>query len=144
MIMSKNAERDSKIYQMRKETGATLDKIGEKFGLSRERVRQIVCKQNRMLEWRARREEEIKSARPGSFLLVENSRQFTLVLYKLYGEDWGRVLVKDFFKQVNQYDLLVLLRFRRKLFDHACESMSRVVGSDAVWKWRMGKDLSNE
>jgi len=34
--------RNEKIVAMREESGATLDKIGKEFGISKERVRQIL------------------------------------------------------------------------------------------------------
>ena len=46
MDYGEKAERNKKIYQMRQE-GATLEAIGRKFGIGKERVRQIYLKEER-------------------------------------------------------------------------------------------------
>jgi DNA-directed RNA polymerase specialized sigma subunit len=46
-------ERNQAIWKERKEQGTTLSAIAEKYGLTRERVRQIVAKEDRLIARRA-------------------------------------------------------------------------------------------
>jgi len=45
----KHVERNRAIYDERQAGGVTLRELGEKYGLSKDRIRQIVAKQHRLL-----------------------------------------------------------------------------------------------
>ena len=45
----RNKERNYAIWEERKEKGTTLEALAKKYGLTRERIRQIVAKQDRVL-----------------------------------------------------------------------------------------------
>lgn len=60
-----NAERDLAIHRERKEQGTTFEALGQKYGITRERVRQVVGREDRRLQQRARF-NEIRKQREGA------------------------------------------------------------------------------
>ena len=62
-----NAERDLAIHSERKEQGTTLAALGIKYGVTRERVRQIVAREDRRLRQHARFAEIRKQKEGASY-----------------------------------------------------------------------------
>lgn len=60
-----NAERDLAIHRERKEQGTTFAALGQKYGLTPERVRQIVTRHDHMFERRAHF-NELRKQREGA------------------------------------------------------------------------------
>jgi DNA-directed RNA polymerase sigma subunit (sigma70/sigma32) len=52
-MIARNLVRNQSIWRERKEEGTTLQALGEKHGLTRERIRQIVAKEDRRIKRRA-------------------------------------------------------------------------------------------
>ena len=63
-----NAERDLAIHRERKEQGTTLAALGRKYGITRERVRQVVAREDRRLKQRARFNEIRKQTEGVSYV----------------------------------------------------------------------------
>lgn len=55
-MIARNLVRNQAIWKERKEQGTTLSAIAEKYGVTRERVRQIVAKEDRHIELRKQKE----------------------------------------------------------------------------------------
>ena len=55
-MIARNLVRNQAIWKERKEQGTTLSAIAEKYGVTRERVRQIVAKEDRRIELRKQKE----------------------------------------------------------------------------------------
>lgn len=60
-----NAERDLAIHREHKEEGTTFAALGRKYGVTPERVRQVVAREDRRLQQRARF-NEVRRQREGA------------------------------------------------------------------------------
>ena len=125
------------VYRMRKEDGATLRKVGEAFGITQERVRQIVARCERAIgNVRAR-----EAAAPGSLGSLRLQRKMQGTLWWEIGEDWQDRQVVDFMRAYKFNDLQLLPNIGKKTLAAFCEELSKVVGDEAVARWRRGEQL---
>jgi len=125
------------VYRMRKEDGATLRKVGEAFGITQERVRQIIARCERAIgNVRAR-----EAAAPGSLGSLRLQRKMQGTLWWEIGEDWQDRQVVDFMRAYKFNDLQLLPNIGKKTLAAFCEELSKVVGDEAVARWRRGEQL---
>jgi hypothetical protein len=125
------------VYRMRKEDGATLRKVGETFGITQERVRQIVARCERAIgNVRAR-----EAAAPGSLGSLRLQRKMQGTLWWEIGEDWQDRQVVDFMRAYKFNDLQLLPNIGKKTLAPFCEELSKVVGDEAVARWRRGEQI---
>ena len=125
------------IYRMRKEDGTTLHKIGEAFGVNKERVRQIIAKCERAIENVSARE----ASSAGSLGSLRLQRKMQAVLPWALGEDWQDRQVVDFMRAYKFNDLRLLPNIGEKTLGPFCEELSKVVGDEAVARWRRGEQI---
>ena len=125
------------IYRMRKEDGATLRKIGEAFVFSKEHVRQIIARCERAIgNVRAR-----QAAATGSLGSLRLQRKMQGTLWWEIGEDWQDRQVVDFMRAYKFNDLQLLPNIGKKTLAPFCEELSKVVGNEAVARWRRGEQI---
>jgi DNA-directed RNA polymerase sigma subunit (sigma70/sigma32) len=63
-----NAERDLAIWRERREHGTTFGAMGQKYGITRERVRQVVGREDRRAARQARIDEARKQKEGASYV----------------------------------------------------------------------------
>jgi hypothetical protein len=125
------------VYRMRKEDGATLRKVGETFGITQERVRQIVARCERAIgNVRAR-----EAAAPGSLGSLRLQRKMQGTLWWEIGEDWQDRQALDFMRWWKFNDLQLLPNIGKKTLAPFCEELSKVVGDETVARWRRGEQI---
>jgi hypothetical protein len=129
------------VYRMRKEDGATLSKVGEAFGVTQERVRQIIARCERAIG-NVRAREAAATGSLGSLRLQRKMQQKLemQLLWKLE-DDWQDMQVVDFMRVYKFNDLRLLRNIGEKTLGPFCEELSKVVGDEAVARWRRGEQL---
>ena len=135
-----NKERNLKIYEMRKNEGATFREIGKKFGLSLDRVRMIVCQQ----ENRIAIEEQIKNMPPNLLGALNISFKARFQLDRNIYRDWHIMSVEDFmrkwpFEHVNSW-----YYSPKGFLEELCGAMANAVGREVVDLWVAGKPIEGE
>jgi hypothetical protein len=128
------------VYRMRKEDGATLREVGEAFGVTQERVRQMVARCERAIA-NVRAREAASAGSLGSLRLQRKmQRKLELqLLWKL--EDWRDMQALDFMRACKFNDLRLLRSIGEKTLGPFCEELSKVVGDEAVARWRRGEQI---
>ena len=128
------------VYRMRKEDGATLRKIGEAFGVTQERVRQMIARCERAIGNVKAREAAATGSLGSLRLQRKMARKLDLqLLWKL--KDWQDMQVVDFMRACKFNDLRLLPNVGEKTLGPFCEELSKVVGDEAVARWRRGEQI---
>jgi hypothetical protein len=126
-----------KVYRMRKEDGATLRKTGEAFGVTQERVRQIIARCERAINNVRARE----AASAGSLGSLRLQRKMARKLWKELGDDWQDMQVVDFMRAWKFVNLQLLRNLGSKTLAPFCEELSKVAGDETVARWRRGEQI---
>ena len=125
------------VYRMRKEDGATLRKIGEAFGVTQERVRQMIARCERAINNVRARE----AAATGSLGSLRLQRKMQRKLWRELGDDWQDMQVVDFMRAWKFINLQLLRNLGSKTLAPFCEELSKVVGDETVARWRRGEQI---
>lgn len=131
-------ERYWQVYRMRTVDGATLRKVGETFGVTQERVRQIVARCERVLSIIKARE----AAAPGSLGSLRLQRAMIGRLMEEVGDDWREMPVVEFMRRFRFDYMQRIPNIGKKRLTAFCEELSKVVGDrETVVRWRLGEKI---
>ena len=124
------------VYRMRKEDGATLRKVAEAFGVTQERIRQMVARCERVIVVINARE----AAATGSLGSLRLQRAMIGPMMEV-GDDWREMPVVEFMRQWRFDYLQRIPNIGKKRLAAFCEELRKVVGDEAVARWRRGEQI---
>ena len=130
-------ERYWQVYRMRTVDGATLRKVAEAFGVTQERIRQMVARCERVIVVINARE----AAATGSLGSLRLQRAMIGRLMEEVGDDWREMPVVEFMRRFRFDYMQRIPNIGKKRLAAFCEELSKVVGDEAVARWRRGEQL---
>jgi hypothetical protein len=130
-------ERYWQVYRMRTVDGATLRKVAEAFGVTQERIRQMVARCERVIVVINARE----AAATGSLGSLRLQRAMLGRLMEEVGDDWREIPVVEFMRQWRFDYLQRIPNIGKKRLAAFCEELRKVVGDEAVARWRRGEQI---
>jgi hypothetical protein len=130
-------ERYWQVYRMRTVDGATLRKVAEAFGVTHERIRQMVARCERVIVVINTRE----AAATGSLGSLRLQRAMIGRLMEEVGDDWGEMQVVEFMRRFRFDYMQRIPNIGKKRLTAFCEELSKVVGDEAVARWRRGEQI---
>ena len=97
----KNMERNEGVYHKRVVEKRTLQSVADEYGITRERVRQIVAKLDKKALW-----EAVRASRPSPPSIMKDIWWSRRVYNCLYNEDLLRVSLSDFVEHLSHNRLM--------------------------------------
>jgi len=126
-------ERDATIYKLRVEEKKTLDKIANQFGLSRERIRQIIAKRERA----DAKEERRKAMAPDTIGAMRLSLRLNNCLLNANWSESDRVI--SLLRIISMAEMMKIPNLGKKTIKELANKAEKVVGADVVQLWLEGK-----
>ena len=126
-------ERDATIYKLRVEEKKTLDKIANQFGLSRERIRQIIAKRERA----DAKEERRKAMAPDTIGAMRLSLRLRNCPLNANWSESDRVI--SLLRTISMAEMMKIPNLGKKTIKELANKAEKVVGADVVQLWLEGK-----
>ena len=115
----KNIERDEEIYHKRMMDKRTLQSVGDEYGLSRERIREIVAKLHRV----KLREKEKGSRCLNPKVMGDIQWSSVRIVNCLINEGAIGMPIEEFIKNFNYNKLMITPNFGRKAIQELCRKL---------------------
>ena len=126
-------ERDATIYKLRVEEKKTLDKIANQFGLSRERIRQIIAKRERA----DAKEERRKAMAPDTIGAMRLSLRLRNCLLNANWSESDRVI--SLLRIISMAEMMKIPNLGKKTIKELTDEAEKIVGADVVQRWLEGR-----
>jgi DNA-directed RNA polymerase alpha subunit len=126
-------ERDATIYKLRVEEKKTLDKIANQFGLSRERIRQIIAKRERA----DAKEERRKAMAPDTIGAMRLSLRLNNCLLNANWSESDRVI--SLLRTISMTEMMKIPNLGKKTIKELANKAEKIVGADVVQRWLEGR-----